>query len=223
MKKIREIICLMEYKFFPILSHHQSNGSIGKTHDEDSKIEAKTNEDKQAELANGEGGEGSSVSLMSIKGVRVLTQDEKQEVTRFLQNIEPILNDNMSESLNLTCMKLAFLILMQDYKQALNIATPLIKVFFFKKKKGGKRFFFKKKIICLLLCCNQLILKHDPDNEDLRIYTKYNIKLLLNHWIKILHIKFGWVNEFDNIVINYVSSFILSFFKNINQNNQMFI
>ncbi|ETO05386.1 WD-40 repeat protein, partial [Reticulomyxa filosa] len=100
-QRINEKLWLTEYKFLTGLvkpyysSPHQSTGSIGKTHDEDIKIESKTNEDKQAESANGEGCEGS--------------------------------------------------------------------------------------------------------------YAKDKIQLILNHWIRILHIKFGWINEFDKLIINYVS------------------
>ncbi|ETO16871.1 hypothetical protein RFI_20469 [Reticulomyxa filosa] len=37
----------------------------------------------------------------------------------------------------------------------------------------------------------------------------------------MLQIKFGWIDEFDKIVVNYVSSFTFPFFKNINQNIQV--
>ncbi|ETO05115.1 WD-repeat protein, partial [Reticulomyxa filosa] len=29
-------------------------------------------------------------------------------------------------------------------------------------------------------------------------------KVIIQHWIRILQIKFGWINEFDKLVVNYV-------------------
>ncbi|ETO35724.1 WD repeat-containing protein, partial [Reticulomyxa filosa] len=48
------------------------------------------------------------------------------------------------------------------------------------------------------------------------------VQVIIQHWIRILKIKLGWIHEFEKLVINYVSSFVL-FFLNINQNIQMFI
>ncbi|ETN97219.1 hypothetical protein RFI_40312, partial [Reticulomyxa filosa] len=158
-QRIHERFWPIEYKFLPALvksyysSTHQSTGtgSSGKTQDEDSKIEANANENKQAESANEEGWECSSASSTSIKGVGVLTQDEKQKLTLLLQTIESLLNDGMSEYLNLKCMKINILILMQDYEQALSITTNIMQFhpehttlinFFFLKKRIKP--FFKK-------------------------------------------------------------------------------
>ncbi|ETO07544.1 hypothetical protein RFI_29847 [Reticulomyxa filosa] len=38
------------------------------------------------------------------------------------------------------------------------------------------------------------------------------IQVIVQHWIRILQIKFGWINELDKLIVNYVSLFALSFF-----------
>ncbi|ETO12210.1 hypothetical protein RFI_25165 [Reticulomyxa filosa] len=38
-------------------------------------------------------------------------------------------------------------------------------------------------------------------------------QIIIHHWIRTLNIKLGWINEFNKLVVNYVSSFVLSFFK----------
>ncbi|ETO00232.1 ribosome assembly protein 4 (RSA4), partial [Reticulomyxa filosa] len=37
------------------------------------------------------------------------------------------------------------------------------------------------------------------------------IQVIIQHWIRILKIKLGWIHEFDKLVVNYVSSSILFF------------
>ncbi|ETO31607.1 hypothetical protein RFI_05511 [Reticulomyxa filosa] len=32
------------------------------------------------------------------------------------------------------------------------------------------------------------------------------IQIIIHHWIRIMHIKFGWINELDKLVVNYVST-----------------
>ncbi|ETO14671.1 WD-40 repeat protein [Reticulomyxa filosa] len=46
-----------------------------------------------------------------------------------------------------------------------------------------------------------------------------DIQLILQHWIRILNIKLGWIHEFDKLVIDYVK---FSLF-NLNQNIQLFL
>ncbi|ETO06481.1 hypothetical protein RFI_30911 [Reticulomyxa filosa] len=36
------------------------------------------------------------------------------------------------------------------------------------------------------------------------MYAEDKIQLILQNWIRRLHIRFGWINEFDKLVINYV-------------------
>ncbi|ETO35385.1 hypothetical protein RFI_01678 [Reticulomyxa filosa] len=38
-------------------------------------------------------------------------------------------------------------------------------------------------------------------------------QIIIRHWIRKFSIKLGWIKDFDKIVVNYVSSFILSFLK----------
>ncbi|ETO29155.1 hypothetical protein RFI_07973 [Reticulomyxa filosa] len=38
-----------------------------------------------------------------------------------------------------------------------------------------------------------------------------DIQVIIQHWIRILNIKLGWIHEFDKIVVNYVSSFVFFF------------
>ncbi|ETO36081.1 WD-repeat protein, partial [Reticulomyxa filosa] len=38
------------------------------------------------------------------------------------------------------------------------------------------------------------------------------IQVIIQHWIRILQIKFGWIHEFDKLVVNYVSSFASTVF-----------
>ncbi|ETO31800.1 hypothetical protein RFI_05319 [Reticulomyxa filosa] len=42
--------------------------------------------------------------------------------------------------------------------------------------------------------------------------SEEKIQVIVQHWIRILKIKLGWINEFDKLIVNYVSSFVLSFF-----------
>ncbi|ETO35591.1 hypothetical protein RFI_01472, partial [Reticulomyxa filosa] len=37
-------------------------------------------------------------------------------------------------------------------------------------------------------------------------YKEEKIQVIVQHWIRILHVKLGWINEFDKLIINYVSS-----------------
>ncbi|ETO33726.1 hypothetical protein RFI_03379 [Reticulomyxa filosa] len=34
--------------------------------------------------------------------------------------------------------------------------------------------------------------------------TENEIQIIIQHWIRILHVKFGWANNFDKLVVNYV-------------------
>ncbi|ETO04496.1 WD repeat protein, partial [Reticulomyxa filosa] len=43
--------------------------------------------------------------------------------------------------------------------------------------------------------------------------TAEDAKVILQHWIRMLQIKFGWIRDFDRIVINYVyAAFIFDMF-----------
>ncbi|ETO02027.1 hypothetical protein RFI_35409 [Reticulomyxa filosa] len=35
---------------------------------------------------------------------------------------------------------------------------------------------------------------------------KEEIQVIIQHWIRILHIKLGWIHDFDKIVVNYAST-----------------
>ncbi|ETO06378.1 WD-repeat protein, partial [Reticulomyxa filosa] len=37
-------------------------------------------------------------------------------------------------------------------------------------------------------------------------------KIIIQHWIRILYIKLGWIKDFDKLVANYVSSFVSTVF-----------
>ncbi|ETO32695.1 hypothetical protein RFI_04415 [Reticulomyxa filosa] len=36
------------------------------------------------------------------------------------------------------------------------------------------------------------------------IFTIKDIRIILQHWIKISHVKFGWINEFNKLISNYL-------------------
>ncbi|ETO03134.1 hypothetical protein RFI_34276 [Reticulomyxa filosa] len=38
------------------------------------------------------------------------------------------------------------------------------------------------------------------------------IQIIIDHWIRILNIKFGWINDFDKLVANYVTIFFIFVF-----------
>ncbi|ETO32188.1 hypothetical protein RFI_04928 [Reticulomyxa filosa] len=42
--------------------------------------------------------------------------------------------------------------------------------------------------------------------------SEEEINLIIQHWIRILHIRFGWVHDLNKFVFNYVSLFIYLFF-----------
>ncbi|ETO12393.1 hypothetical protein RFI_24983, partial [Reticulomyxa filosa] len=35
------------------------------------------------------------------------------------------------------------------------------------------------------------------------------IQIIIQHWIRILHIIFGWINDFDKLVVNYATTFFM--------------
>ncbi|ETN99920.1 WD-40 repeat-containing protein, partial [Reticulomyxa filosa] len=35
------------------------------------------------------------------------------------------------------------------------------------------------------------------------------VQLIIQHWIRMLHIRFGWIQDFDKLVVNYVMSSVL--------------
>ncbi|ETO28569.1 WD-40 repeat protein [Reticulomyxa filosa] len=39
----------------------------------------------------------------------------------------------------------------------------------------------------------------------LSLFEEKEIKIIIQHWIRILHVKFGWLQDFDKIVVNYVT------------------
>ncbi|ETO31961.1 WD-40 repeat-containing protein [Reticulomyxa filosa] len=61
-------------------------------------------------------------------------------------------------------------------------------------------FIFRKLLVLFyLLCMKQL-------EED--------VKIIIQHWTRMLKIKLGWINDFDKIIINYtISIFILDIFR----------
>ncbi|ETO08082.1 hypothetical protein RFI_29307 [Reticulomyxa filosa] len=40
-----------------------------------------------------------------------------------------------------------------------------------------------------------------------------DIQKIIHHWIRTLNIQLGWIKNFDKFVVDYVSSFVLSFLK----------
>ncbi|ETO36438.1 hypothetical protein RFI_00624 [Reticulomyxa filosa] len=40
-------------------------------------------------------------------------------------------------------------------------------------------------------------------------YEKKETQLIIRHWIRILKIKLGWINEFDKLVVNYATTFFM--------------
>ncbi|ETO34830.1 WD-40 repeat protein [Reticulomyxa filosa] len=54
-------------------------------------------------------------------------------------------------------------------------------------------------------------IKQNKTSTQLPLPKEEEIPLIIQHWIKILHIKFGWIYEFDKLVVNYVM-FIYFFF-----------
>ncbi|ETO35751.1 WD-40 repeat-containing protein, partial [Reticulomyxa filosa] len=45
---------------------------------------------------------------------------------------------------------------------------------------------------------------HCPQKEK-----KKNVQVIIQHWIRILKIKLGWIKDFDKLVINYASTFFM--------------
>ncbi|ETO33654.1 WD-repeat protein [Reticulomyxa filosa] len=45
-----------------------------------------------------------------------------------------------------------------------------------------------------------------------QISEEEKIQVIVQHWIRILKIKLGWIHEFDKLVVNYVSPFIYTVF-----------
>ncbi|ETO02874.1 WD-repeat protein, partial [Reticulomyxa filosa] len=41
---------------------------------------------------------------------------------------------------------------------------------------------------------------------------KQSEEIIIQHWIRILKIKLGWINDLNKLVVNYVSSFVILFF-----------
>ncbi|ETO35053.1 hypothetical protein RFI_02021 [Reticulomyxa filosa] len=39
------------------------------------------------------------------------------------------------------------------------------------------------------------------------------VQIIIHYWIRKLKIKLGWIKDFDKFIVNYVSSFVLSFLK----------
>ncbi|ETO01316.1 F-box and wd40 domain protein [Reticulomyxa filosa] len=36
-----------------------------------------------------------------------------------------------------------------------------------------------------------------------------DIQVIIQYWIRILHIKFGWINDFDKLIVDYVNTFFI--------------
>ncbi|ETO14158.1 WD-40 repeat protein [Reticulomyxa filosa] len=65
-----------------------------------------------------------------------------------------------------------------------------------------------------------------PSNEKLTsiqqaLLKKEDIQIIVQHWTRIFNIKFGWINDFDKLIINYVMSIYLLFLFN-NRNIYVF-
>ncbi|ETO35372.1 WD-40 repeat protein, partial [Reticulomyxa filosa] len=63
------------------------------------------------------------------------------------------------------------------------------------------------------------IIKNDFKKKNkmttLALSEEEKIQVIVQHWIRRLKKKLGWINEFDKLVVNYVSSFVHSFFKTL--------
>ncbi|ETO36066.1 F-box and wd40 domain protein, partial [Reticulomyxa filosa] len=56
-----------------------------------------------------------------------------------------------------------------------------------------------------------------------KVPEKNKIQIIIQHWIRILQIKFGWIHYFDKLVVNYVTFFLFLSFINYNKNKQIYL
>ncbi|ETO27345.1 hypothetical protein RFI_09784 [Reticulomyxa filosa] len=81
------------------------------------------------------------------------------------------------------------------------------------KKKNAYEILFLTKFLVIeknYICCQNPILccKDISETPFIKLRKKKSeeekIKVVVRHWTRILHINFGWINEFNKLVFNYV-------------------
>ncbi|ETO16069.1 hypothetical protein RFI_21292 [Reticulomyxa filosa] len=79
-------------------------------------------------------------------------------------------------------------------------------------QKVGRLYVF---IVCVIYCTRSKKLK---DEEE-------EIQIIIQYWIRILHVQFGWISDFNKLVINYVMFFVHLLFiqMTINMSKPLFV
>ncbi|ETO02720.1 viral A-type inclusion protein, partial [Reticulomyxa filosa] len=54
--------------------------------------------------------------------------------------------------------------------------------------------------------------KENYYSQSPKMPEENKIQIIIQHWIRILHIKFGWINHFDKLVVNYVTFYFILVF-----------
>ncbi|ETN97845.1 hypothetical protein RFI_39681, partial [Reticulomyxa filosa] len=83
--------------------------------------------------------------------------------------------------------------------------------------KKVQHFFILLNLKGVLEECLLFLMKNKHHNEYYCLctscyYKEEDIKLIIRHWIRILHIQFGWIHDFDKLVVNYVMLTYFLFF-----------
>ncbi|ETO06341.1 hypothetical protein RFI_31055, partial [Reticulomyxa filosa] len=68
-------------------------------------------------------------------------------------------------------------------------------------------------------CKMTAFINHEQTLPQPVVVKKIEIQIIVQNWIRILHIKFGWIHNFDKLVVNYVTFFYFY----LNKNKQLYL